>query len=161
MSDRYETVRSLPFSAIASALGIDLQRFKSRKGKHGPEVYGPCPICKPKQNMTAFSYAEDGLWHCFSCNESGKGAIDFIKALRACGFEDAVAFLEVIRPLPKVETDATGPAIASDGVAKALEKDTWRKFQVPCPWLEQRIPDQQIRELFGVFAYHNPARKSA
>jgi DNA primase len=42
-----------------------------------------------------------------------------------------------------------------------LEKDTWRKFAIPCPWLEARIPDAKIRELYGVFCYLNPARKSA
>jgi len=44
---------------------------------------------------------------------------------------------------------------------KPLAKDTWRKFSVACPWLEERIPDAGVRERFGVFCYNNPARKSA
>ena len=52
-----------------------------------------------------------------------------------------------------VNSDATEP--------KPLEKDTWRKFAVPCPWLEARIPDAAIRERYGVFCYNNPARRSA
>ena len=42
-----------------------------------------------------------------------------------------------------------------------MQKDTWRKFAVPCPWLETRIKDREIRERYGVFCYNNPARKSA
>lgn len=163
MSDRHENIRSLPFEAIANALGLDLSKFKRRKAKHGPELYGPCPIHQPKNNTTSFSYSESGLWNCFSCNKSGKGAIDLIKELRGCGFQDAVAFLEVIRPLPRPEERRNGTPVASDGSAEAprpLEKDTWRKFQVPCPWLEDRIPDQAVRERYGVFCYSNPARKS-
>lgn len=158
--DKYDNVRTLPFPAIASALGIDLERYKHRKGKHGPELYGPCPICKPKHNTTAFSYADDGVWNCFAGGHSGKGAIDLIKALRGCGFQDAVNFLEVIRPLPKPEQRHNGTPVAVDGSPKPLEKDTWRKFQVPCPWLEERIADQAVRERYGVFCYSNPARKS-
>lgn len=156
MSDQYEHIRSLPFAWVAGALGIDLSLFKTRKGKHGPELYGPCPIHKPKNNHTSFSYAEAGLWHCFSCNKHGKGAIDLIKEMRGGGFQDAVSFLQVIEPIK--------PPIASPGAdSGVLEpyKGSYEKYKVPCPWLENRIPDQAVRERYGVFCYNNPARKSA
>ena len=33
MSDQYEQVRSLPFPALAVALGLDMARFKRRKAR--------------------------------------------------------------------------------------------------------------------------------
>jgi hypothetical protein len=69
--DKYDSLRSLPLPSVASTLGIDLQRFKTRKGG---ELYGSCPIHRPKQNQTSFSYAADGRYHCFSCNAKGRGA---------------------------------------------------------------------------------------
>ena len=76
--DKYDSLRSLPLPSVASTLGIDLKRFKNRKDG---ELYGPCPIHRPKQNQTSFSYAADGRYHCFSCNAKGRGAIDLTKAV--------------------------------------------------------------------------------
>ncbi len=159
MSDKYESIRSLPFPALAAALGLDMGNYRQRK--HGQEWYGPCPIHKPKQNNTSFSYAQDGKFFCFSCNAKGRGMIDLVKQIRACGFEDAVRFLEVIQPLPKQKAPPAAISDATEGVLQPLAKDSWRKFTVPCPWLEQRIPDAAVRERYGVFCYENKARKSA
>lgn len=65
--DRYRNLRELPFDVVAGALGIDLSKFKSRKG--GTEWAGNCPIHQPKRNGTAFSYSADGKFNCFSCGQ--------------------------------------------------------------------------------------------
>ena len=64
-------------------------------------------------------------------------------------------------PAAPIQKEPVEAPLNADGVLKPLEKDTWRKFAVACPWLEQRIPDAGVRERYGVFCYNNPARKSA
>ena len=165
MSDQYEGIRSLNFPALAAALGLDISDYKQRK--HGQEYYGPCPIHNPKQNSTSFSYATDGRFHCFSCDAKGRGATDLTKLVKNLGFKEAVAFLEpfvgqqVQTPAHNEKTLPEGKGEATEGILKPLERDTWSKFKVACPWLEARIPDTGIRERYGVFCYNNPARKSA
>jgi DNA primase len=165
VSDHYEQIRSLSFPALAAALGLDISDYKQRK--HGQEWYGACPVHRPKQNSTSFSYNQSGAYFCFSCNAKGRGALDLIKAVKACGFKEAVAFLEPFvgktaqTPAPTEKAPLGGSDEAAEGILKPLERDTWRKFAVPCPWLEARIPDAGIRERYGVFCYNNPARKSA
>jgi DNA primase len=157
VSDQYEQVRSLPFPALASALGLDIDNYRQRQ--HGKEWYGPCPIHNPKQNSTSLSYAADGKLHCFSCEAKGRGGIDLVKLVKNLGFKEAVEFLGAV-PLPTTKKEPVEALVASDGVLKPMEKDSWRKFAAPCPWLEARIPNG-VRERFGVFRYNNPARKSA
>ncbi len=84
--NQYDSLRSLPLPSVAQTLGIDLQRFKNRKDG---ELYGPCPIHRPKQNQTSFSYASDGRYHCFSCNAKGRGAIDLTMAVLSVSFQSA------------------------------------------------------------------------
>lgn len=166
MPDQYEQVRSLPFQALASALGLDIDSYRQRK--HGQEFYGPCPIHGPKQNQTSFSYASDGRFNCFSCNAKGRGAIDLVKAVKQLGFQDAVKWLQTACGVQATQTRPNGkkppaePILAQlDGELKPLERDSWSKFKVDCPWLTARIPDAGIREKYGVFCYENKARKSA
>jgi DNA primase len=156
VSDKYESVRSLPFPALASALGIDMARFKRRQA----DWQGFCPIHQSKTNNNCFAYNDDGRFHCFSCNAKGRGAIDLTKLVKNIGFQAAVEFLGAVPPPPK-EKAALAVPIASGGVLQPLAKDTWRKFAVPSPWLEARIPDATVRERYSVFCYNNPARKSA
>ena len=155
--DQYQSIRSLPFPALASALGLDLQRYKTRKGG---EYYGACPIHGPKNNSTSFSYAADGKFNCFSCGAKGRGGIDLAKLVKNVGFQAAVDMLGSIPPPQQKEPRNEAP-VSDNGELKPLAKDTWRKFAVACPWLEERIPDADIREKYGVFCYNNPARKSA
>jgi hypothetical protein len=75
VSDKYESVRSLPFPALASALGIDLARFKRRK----EDWQGYCPVHQSKTNNNCFAYHDAGKFHCFSCNAKGAGAVDLAK----------------------------------------------------------------------------------
>jgi DNA primase len=143
-------------------LGVDLAKFKKRKGG---ELYGPCciPPHEPKSNTTSFSYSPDGKFHCFSCEAKGRGAIDLVRAVRHCGFQEAVSFLEGIKASPTPQTPATddsgGAGEAITGELKPL-KSTYHKFAVPCEWLDNRVP-RDIQQRFGVFAYNNPQRKSA
>ncbi len=43
-------------------------------------------------NPTAFSWRDDGCWHCFSCGRGGD-RITLVREARGCGFRAAVAFL--------------------------------------------------------------------
>jgi DNA primase len=156
VSDQYEQVRSLPFPALAAALGLDMTRFKRRKA----DWQGYCPIHQSKSNNNCFAYNDDGRFHCFSCDAKGRGAIDLAKLVKNIGFKEAVEFLGSVPP-PDTKTEPTRAPVASDGALQPLAKDTWRKLAVACPWLEERIPDAGIRERYGVFCYNNPARKSA
>jgi len=129
VSDKYGSVRSLPFPALASALGIEMERFKRRQ----TDWQGYCPINQSKTNNNCFAYNDDGRFHCFSCNAKGRGAIDLTKLVKNIGFQAAVEFLSAVPPPPKEKEPVEAP-IASGGVLPPLAKDTWRKFAVPCPW---------------------------
>ncbi len=155
--DKYAAVRLLPFPTLASALGLDLTKFKRRK----EDWQGPCPVHQSKTNNNAFAYHDSGKFHCFSCSAKGSGSIDLFKLVKNVGFQAAV---EALGAAPKLEPakEKSPVAVNSDATElKPLEKDSWRKFAVPCPWLEERIPDAGIRERYGVFCYNNPARRSA
>jgi hypothetical protein len=108
--DQYEQVRSLSFPALAASLGLDITNYRQRK--HGQEFYGPCPIHKPKQNSTSFSYAADGRFNCFSCNAKGRGAIDLTKLVKNLGFKEAVEFLGSIPPPAPKKTNPSPRGIS-------------------------------------------------
>lgn len=155
MSDAYSSVRGLPFPQLAGLLGIDLQRFKRRK----EDWQGYCPVHNGKNN-NSFAYHDTGKFHCFSCDAKGSGAIDLTMQLRKLGFKAACELLGSVPVETAMATPKASPEPES-GVLRPLEKDTWRKFQVACEWLEKRVPDAAIRDRYGVFCYENKARKSA
>lgn len=157
--DKYASMREITFPVLASTLGIDISKFKTRKD--GREWYGRCPIHNPKQNSTSFSYAADGKFHCFSCEAKGKGGLDLTMKVKGIGFKDAVALLQPLSGFTPAPAKEKEPLSSDSGELRPLVKDTWRKFAIPCPWLEQRIPDAAVRERFGAFCYNNPARRSA
>jgi CHC2 zinc finger len=137
MPDSFESVRSLPFTVLASALGISLEKFK-RKGN---EWVGPCPYHKPKNNTGCFRYHDDGRYNCFVCLKgfSGRGAIDFTKAMMQIGFQAAVDFLTPYagkeppkQNSPHLEANTSGPS-QSDVVLKPFT-GKYEKFAKPCPW---------------------------
>lgn len=70
--DRCAPLRALPFDIVGGALGIDISKFKQRKG--GPEWAGSCPAHQPTKNSTAFSYNQDGRFACFSVRREGGAA---------------------------------------------------------------------------------------
>jgi DNA primase len=154
--DQYNAVRSLPFPAVAAALGIDFTPFKRDHRKQ--EYVGPCPIHSSVKNTGCFRYADDGRFHCFSCNAKGSGAIDISKAVKQISFKEAVELLQGVKVAPEPEKPATVPNL---NASKPFNLEGYRKHAVDCPWLNERIPDQRIRDLYGVFCYNNPARKSA
>lgn len=159
--DKYAHIRDLPFPVVAPSLGIDLKRFKVAGNG---EWVGYCAIHQSKTNQSCFRYASDGKFHCFSCSAKGRGALDLAKAVRSIGFKEAVAILEPLVGQAPVQAPMEAPATipeATEAVLKPIEKDTWRKYQVPCEWLEQRIPYSSVLEQYGVFCYNNPSRKSA
>jgi DNA primase len=187
--DNYAIIRSLTFPAVAPTLGINLSKFKVRK--NGQEHYGPCPVHQPKNNQTSFSYLNDGRFNCFSCGAKGRGALDLTKAVRQIGFKEAVALLEPLARPETIQRLAKGKSpnlghpsangvedVGRDGAvhdepSSSTRDDTaspvvlrpfqgqYYKFAVKCPWLESRVPDSEIRELYGAFQYSNPSRKSA
>jgi DNA primase len=55
---------------------------------------GPCPV-HGGRNPGAFSWHEDGRWHCFSCGAGGD-RIALVRAVRRCSFRDAVEFLAAL-----------------------------------------------------------------
>jgi DNA primase len=163
VSDQYEQIRSLSFPALAAALGLDISDYKQRK--HGQEWYGACPVHRPKQNSTSFSYNQSGAYFCFSCNAKGRGALDLTKAVKACGFKEAVAFLEpfvgksVQTAAHNEKTLPEGKGEAAEGILKPFV-GKYHLHQAECDWLNHRCPDKAVRERYGVFFYQNNARKS-
>lgn len=157
MSDSYESVRALPFTALAAALGLDIAHYKTRK--QGSEWYGPCPSHNPKHNSTSFSYSSDGKFFCFSCNIKGRGGIDLIKAVRRCGFKEAVEFLGGIKPPAAPKKPVLEVSSASSEPLKPFT-GKYHQYAKPCAWLTERVPDAGITSRFGVFYYENNARKS-
>lgn len=160
--DKYRALREMPFDVVARALGIDLSKFRSRKG--GAEWAGNCPVHQPKKNGTAFSYSVDGKWHCVSCQAKGRGAIDLTMAVRGLGFQDWVDLLT-----PYAATAAVGitprPQIKQLQVVDQPTKNppfkgTYEKFFKPHTWLAERGLEPETLERFGVGFYENPARKS-
>jgi hypothetical protein len=93
MPDVHADLRSLPLLTVLSSL--DFSEWKWRK--QGTEGYGKCPACQPKRNMTAFSFDLTGKFSCFTCGAKGRGSIDLFMAIKQCGFQEAVSFLESFR----------------------------------------------------------------
>lgn len=159
--DRYRNLRELPFDVVAGALGIDLSKFKPRKG--GTEWAGNCPIHQPKRNGTAFSYSQDGKFNCFSCGQKGRGAIDLCMKVRGVGFAEAV---NILTPYAAgaIAREAKRPVIKQVQEALVSEnqpfKGTYDKFKVESAWLKERGLEPATLERYGVFEYQNNSRKS-
>ncbi len=74
---------------LLAALGfqVNLRTHRSRCVLHGGE------------NPTAFSWREDGRWHCFNCGAGGD-QIALVRTVRDCGFREALAFLAELAGVP-------------------------------------------------------------
>jgi len=159
MPDAYEHVRRFPLNVVLAHLGFET--FKYRKS--GTEGYGACPIHGSKKNTTCFSFNDEGLWRCFSCPAKGKGAIDLVKAIRKCGFQEAVETLKGIDLGSAVIAGAREPRIATLQVPPTENppfKATYDKYAVPSAWLKERGLTEDKLKRFEVFEYNNPARRS-
>ena len=150
MSDQYEQIRSLPFPALAAALGLDIGQYRQRK--HGQEFYGPCPVHNPKQNSTSFSYAADGRFNCFSCNAKGRGAIDLVKLVRGVGFQAAV---ELLGAVPIIEpSNAKSPATGQNESVKVRtfgQAPLKRVFLVESPFCVMKFASCRRSSAFAVW----------
>jgi len=96
----------------------------------------------------------------FLVQRQRKGAIDFAKAVRQCGFQEAVELLSAIVPSESSKHPSKTPDHTEQEQLKPYT-GKYEKFKVECEWLDKRIPDKAVLERYGVFAYNNPARKSA
>ena len=152
--DKYESIRSLPFPALAAALRLDMARFTRRK----EDWQGYCPVHNSKTNNNCFAYHDSGKFHCFSCGVGGSGAIDLAKLVKNVGFQAAVELLGSV-PAPDTKTPPVEAVASADGVLQPY-KGKYEKFKVPCQWLSLRGIEPIIAERYGVFQYFNPARKS-
>jgi DNA primase len=159
MEDRHVHVRAMLFEVIARALGIDISKFKLRKGGTWA---GPCPVHRPKKNSTSFTFNVDGRYGCFSCSAKGRGSIDLAMAVNGIGFQEAVRLLEPY--LSSVVTQAARPVIATLQEVPTENKpfrSTYAQYFRPHPWLEARGISQETLARYGSGYYENSARKSA
>src|SRR5712691_2912375 len=82
VSDAREIAVLVPTAQLLAALGFDVNERTRRCA---------C-ILHGGANPTAFSWREDGRWHCFSCGRGGD-RIALVRAVCGCSFREAVTFL--------------------------------------------------------------------
>jgi DNA primase len=149
--DKFASVRSLPLLDVLASLGVTGFK-KARDGWHGI-----CPFHKPVKNDGAFRFNSAGLYHCFSCDAKGKGAIDLVMQLKGCGFQEATAWL-----LPRSAATPYIAPVSEPSISENKPFDgKYEKFYVHSEWLAKRGFTAETLKHFGVGQYHNPARKSA
>lgn len=96
----------VPMPILLESLGFTVNERTRR---------APCRL-RSGTNPSAFSWHEDGRWHCFSCDEGGD-KISLVRAMKQCGFREAVQFLAA---LARVEYQAD--RIPHDEIAR-LQSD--------------------------------------
>jgi hypothetical protein len=78
------------------ALLVEMPRLLSALGFTVNERSRRCAcLLHAGSNPTAFSWREDGLWHCFSCGAGGD-RVALVRAVRRCGFREAMDFLAAL-----------------------------------------------------------------
>lgn len=172
MPDDYAELRSVPLLHTLQCLGISVENFRPRKG--GLEHSGPCPVCRPKKNRGNFSAHQDGRFRCFSCDVKGRGSIDLIKAVKACGFQEAVDWARTalvqsqarkpeIRLVQQIDNQSKFDCQPIDNLPAENEakKFTYEKYYQPSEWLSARGFSPETLERYGVGLYDNPKRQSA
>jgi DNA primase len=161
--DRHQHLRELPFPVLAAALGLDMSKFKPRKG--GTEFSGPCPVHRPKRNSTSFSYSQNGAFNCFSCQAKGRGAIDLLMAVKGIGFQEAVSALESAAgsapQSPRLQPPSPAKPAAQSTSENPPFRGSYEKFFKPHPWLAERGLSQEALDRYGVGYYQNDSRRSA
>jgi len=80
-----EIAALVPMPRLLAVLGFAVHA-KSRRA--------PC-ILHSGSNPTAFSWREDGLWHCFSCNAGGD-RITLVRAVKQLSFVQSMRFLAAL-----------------------------------------------------------------
>jgi hypothetical protein len=82
LADAREVAALVGMPELLRALGFDVNARTRR-----------CPcVLHGGENPSAFSWREDGLWRCHSCGAGGD-RIALVRAVRECGFREAVRFL--------------------------------------------------------------------
>jgi hypothetical protein len=89
VTDARQIAALVAMPRLLTALGCEANERRRR---------GPCPV-HGGRNPSAFSWREDGRWHCFSCGAGGD-RIALVRAARQCSFREAV---EVLAGLAGVE----------------------------------------------------------
>ena len=85
VTDARQIAELVTMPGLLRALGFEGNERRRR---------GPCPI-HGGRNPGAFSWHEDGRWHCFSCGAGGD-RIALVRAARRCSFREAVEFLAAL-----------------------------------------------------------------
>jgi hypothetical protein len=85
MTDAREIAGLVPVPRLLEALGF---AFNER-------THRCVCVLHRGSNPTAFSWREDGLWYCHSCGAGGD-KIALMRAVRQCGYRDAVRFLAAL-----------------------------------------------------------------
>lgn len=156
--DKYAAIRAIPLRDVLAMCGYT--KWKSRKG--GREFYGACPFHKPKHNKTSFSF-DDRRFNCFSCSESGSGAIDLLMKLRKIGFQESVEFL---RGAASQHHSVSNNGQEQETIEISTPSEnkpfagSYEKFYVKSDWLKARGLTEETLKFFGVGQYNNPARRS-
>ena len=84
-------MQSLSAKEVASSVGM--RQLLELLGFETNARSSRCPcLLHGGRNRTAFSWREDGRWYCFSCGRGGD-RIALVRAVKKCGFRDAVVFL--------------------------------------------------------------------
>ena len=72
----------VPMTTLLETLGFKIDTRTRR---------APC-ILHGGDNPSAFSWTDDGVWHCFACGQGGD-KLALVQAARRCEFREALAFL--------------------------------------------------------------------
>ena len=101
MTDAHEIAALVPMAELLPALGFAADTRTRR---------APC-VLHGGRNPSAFSWREDGRWHCHSCGRGGD-RIALVREARSCSFREAVTFLAGLaglsyspRRVPRVEIE--------------------------------------------------------
>jgi phage/plasmid primase-like uncharacterized protein len=85
VTDARQIAALVTMPRLLTALGFEANERRRR---------GPCPV-HGGRNSSAFSWHEDGRWHCFSCGAGGD-RIALVRVVRRCSFREAVQFLAAL-----------------------------------------------------------------
>ena len=81
-----ELKQRVSIERAAEMLGIKLT-------KSGPQLRGPCPICKAGGDRAFVVTPAKGLYYCFGACGKGGDAITMAANIRNCSLRDAAEFL--------------------------------------------------------------------
>ena len=84
--DFAELKQRVSIERAAEMLGIKL-------AKSGPQLRGPCPICKAGGDRAFVITPAKGLYYCFGACGKGGDAITMAASLRSCSLREAAEFL--------------------------------------------------------------------